>query len=132
MAILTALLTRPYNGNINIFTDSQAAIDTFYKSKNLHSISPRKFNKINNNILWSTIHYIIKILSLKVNLHKAKAHSNDTFNDLAGAQAKIGRLHTIPTRIKHGHLPTPTFTLLWNDTILDVVNVLDRFLIIKE
>jgi ribonuclease HI len=33
MAILTALLTRPYNGNINIFTDSQAAIDTFYKSK---------------------------------------------------------------------------------------------------
>lgn len=102
-------------------------------------ISPKTFTPSHqedlNNILWSTIHYIIKILSLKVNLHKAKAHSNDTFNDLAGAQAKIGRLHTIPTRIKHEHLPTPTFTLLWNDTILldkDVVNVLDRFLIIKE
>jgi ribonuclease HI len=73
MAILTALLVcPPSNCSVNIYTDSQAGIDSFYKSKNLHSISPRRFNKINNNILWSSIHYIIKHLRLSVHFIKSK------------------------------------------------------------
>ncbi|PKY52810.1 hypothetical protein RhiirA4_470673 [Rhizophagus irregularis] len=85
MAILTALLTAPTNGNIIIYTDSQAAIDAFHKSSNLSSISPRRYNKINNNILWPSIHQTIKTLQLTIRFHKVKAHSNDTFNDIADA-----------------------------------------------
>lgn len=83
MAILTALLVCSVGSTVHIYTDSQAAIDSFYKFKNLHSISPHQFNKINNNILWSSIHYIIKDLKLLVKFHKFKAHSGNKFNDIA-------------------------------------------------
>jgi ribonuclease HI len=83
MAILTVLIVCPELGNVIINTDSQAAIDSFHKSKNLHAMSPRRFNKINNNILWSTIHHIIDTLSIRVKLIKVKAHSGNKFNDLA-------------------------------------------------
>ncbi|PKK59217.1 ribonuclease H-like protein [Rhizophagus irregularis] len=117
IAILTALVVCPEHRNIIINTDSQAAIDAFYKSKNLHSISPRRFNKINNNILWSSIHYIIKTLSLHVRFVKVKAHSGNNFNDIADIQAKLGRTQPIPTTILHDHLPNQTITLNWNEEI---------------
>ncbi|PKY43816.1 hypothetical protein RhiirA4_128624 [Rhizophagus irregularis] len=99
MAILTALLVSPVNGQITIHTDSQAAIDSFHKSINLSSISPRRYNKIDNNILCTSIHYIIRELKLKISFKKVKAHSGDAFNDIADQQAKIGHLHAIPTKI---------------------------------
>ncbi|POG62909.1 ribonuclease H-like domain-containing protein [Rhizophagus irregularis DAOM 181602=DAOM 197198] len=117
MAILTALVVCPEFGKIVIHTDSQAAIDSFHKSKNLHTISPRRFNKINNNILWSSIHFTIKSLSLKVKLLKVKAHSGNQFNDIADIQAKLGRTQPIPTTIIHDHLPNQTITLNWNNEV---------------
>ncbi|PKC05193.1 hypothetical protein RhiirA5_378822 [Rhizophagus irregularis] len=117
MAILTCLIVCPLFCNVHLFTDSQAAIDSFYKSRNLSSISLRRFNKINNNILWSTIYYLIRQLKLSVILIKVKAHSNDHFNDLADVQAKLGRLQPIPTMINQDHLPNQTLTLKWNDDI---------------
>ncbi|PKK71530.1 hypothetical protein RhiirC2_778276 [Rhizophagus irregularis] len=108
----------PEHGKIIINTNSQAAINSFYKSKNLHSISPRRFNKINNNILWSSIHYIIKTLSLQVKFIKVKAHSGDQFNDIADIQAKLGRIQPTPTTILHDYLPNQTITLnYWNEEI---------------
>ncbi|PKY59553.1 hypothetical protein RhiirA4_515610 [Rhizophagus irregularis] len=117
MAILTALVVYPEFGKITVHTDSQAAIDSFHKSKNLHTISPRRFNKINNNILWSSIHFIIKTLSLQVKLLKVKAHSDNQFNDIADIQAKLGRTQPTPTTIIHDHLPNQTVTLNWNNEI---------------
>ncbi|PKK57024.1 ribonuclease H-like protein [Rhizophagus irregularis] len=117
MAILTALIVCPPKCIIEIYTDSQAVIDGFHKSKNLHSISLRRFNKINNNILWSTIHHIINKFSLKVTLFKVKAHSGDYYNDSADALAKAGRLILTPTTINHDHLPSQTITLEWNEEI---------------
>ncbi|PKK76469.1 hypothetical protein RhiirC2_707376 [Rhizophagus irregularis] len=117
MAILMALVVYPEYGKISINTDSQVAIDSFYKSKNLHSISPRRFNKINNNILWSSIHYIIKILSLQLQFIKVKAHSGNNFNDIADIQAKLGRTQSTPTTILHNHSPNQTITLNWNEEI---------------
>ncbi|PKY59655.1 hypothetical protein RhiirA4_482588 [Rhizophagus irregularis] len=119
MAILTALIVSPPKCDVFIYTDSQAAIDAFHKSKNLYSISPRWFNKINNNILWSAIHHIIEQLSLKVKFIKVsgKAHSGDHFNDQADALAKAERLILTPTTIKHNHLPIQTLTLEWNEEI---------------
>lgn len=56
--------------------------------------------------------HIIDKLKLNITLHKVKAHSNNTFNDIADAQAKAGRLHQIPTSIKHQHLPSQTVKLI--------------------
>ncbi|PKY24504.1 hypothetical protein RhiirB3_439090 [Rhizophagus irregularis] len=64
MAILTALITAPFGGLIMINTDSQAAIDAYHKSANLSSISPQRYNKTNNNTLWTSIHHIILTLIL--------------------------------------------------------------------
>ncbi|CAB4403686.1 unnamed protein product [Rhizophagus irregularis] len=117
MALLTALSTCPNLGRITIYTDSQATIDSFHKTKNLHCTSPRRYNKVNNNILWSSIHYIIKELSLRVHLIKVKAHSGNAFNDIADVQAKLGRTQAIPTVILHDHLPHQNITLNWNEEI---------------
>ncbi|PKY62229.1 ribonuclease H-like protein [Rhizophagus irregularis] len=117
MALLTALSTCPHLGRITIYTDSQATIDSFHKTKNLHCTSPRRYNKVNNNILWSSIHYIIKELSLRVHLVKVKAHSGNAFNDIADVQAKLGRTQAIPTVILHDHLPHQNVTLNWNEEI---------------
>ncbi|PKK71100.1 ribonuclease H-like protein [Rhizophagus irregularis] len=117
MAILTCLAVCSPSCKVQIYTDSQAAIDTFHKSKNLFSISPRRFNKINNNILWSSIHHLIRELKLVVRFNKVKAHSHDQFNDRADALAKVGRLQPIPTQINQDHLPHQTLTLKWNDEI---------------
>jgi ribonuclease HI len=117
MAILTSLIVAPPKSHINIFTDSQAAIDGFYKSVKLSALSPRRYNKLNNNILWTTIHYIIKELELKIKLFKIKAHSNLLYNDIADAEAKVGRLFTIPIEINYQHLPSQRCTIVWDDTI---------------
>ncbi|CAB4436858.1 unnamed protein product [Rhizophagus irregularis] len=117
MALLTALSTCPNLGRITIYTDSQATIDSFHKTKNLHCTSPRRYNKVNNNILWSSIHYIIKELSLRIHLIKVKAHSGNAFNDIADVQAKLGRTQAIPTVILHDHLPHQNITLNWNEEI---------------
>ncbi|CAB4409384.1 unnamed protein product [Rhizophagus irregularis] len=117
MALLTALSTCPNLGRITIYTDSQATIDSFHKTKNLHCTSPRRYNKVNNNILWSSIHYIIKELSLRVHLIKVKAHSGNAFNDIADVQAKLGRTQAIPTVILHDHLSHQNITLNWNEEI---------------
>jgi ribonuclease HI len=126
MAILTVLTISPANSLINIFTDSQTAIDSFYKSSNLTSISPRRYNKINNNILWSAIHFVIKELNIKISLHKVKAHSDNHFSDIADAQAKIGRLAPVRTNINYRNLPNQTSTILWNKTTANALTQLQK------
>jgi ribonuclease HI len=117
MAILTSLINCPQNCLVHIHTDSQGAIDSFHKPLKLNSLSPQRFNKINNNILWSCIHYIIKQLNLHVKLFKVKAHSGNQFNEIANTQAKLGHLVPIFTEINFTHLPSQTITLMWNETI---------------
>lgn len=46
---------------------------------------------MNNVLLWQAIKYIISTLKLKVKLHKIKAHSNNTYNDIADHLANSGR-----------------------------------------
>lgn len=60
---------------------------------------------------------IIKKLQLKVHFIKVKAHSGNAYNDIADAQAKIGRLNRIPTNIQYRHLNHQTVTLIWNEQI---------------
>ncbi|RGB25208.1 hypothetical protein C1646_772049 [Rhizophagus diaphanus] len=117
MAILTALISCSPKAFISIHTNFQCAINTFHKLKNLYLISPRRFNKINNNILWSAIYHIIKFLGLRVKFIKVKAHSSNLYNDKADSLVKTGRLENPNTSILHDHLPNQALTIMWNNEI---------------
>ncbi|CAB5204536.1 unnamed protein product [Rhizophagus irregularis] len=98
LAIVTALIIAPSYSSITILTDSQAAIDGFNKSSQLRYISPRRFNKINNTILWAALHHNIQKLNLKVDLKKIRAHSDNLIMiELTYLQKKVDywpfRLH---------------------------------------
>ncbi|CAB4431037.1 unnamed protein product [Rhizophagus irregularis] len=53
-------------------------------------MTPRRFQKINNSLLWQAILYIIKRLNLTLKFMKVQAHSGDKYNDMADALAKAG------------------------------------------
>lgn len=111
MAILSALVILAPATSITLYTDSQAAIDTFYKSKSLSGVSYHRFLKIPNYTLWIAIHHTISTLNLSVKIIKVKAHSNNIFNDLADTQAKIGHLASPATELVLTQLPGHSTTL---------------------
>ena len=86
MAIMTALLTCPQNCLVSIYTDSQSSIQLL-ENKTQYLNTRKKF-KIKNFSIISSIQHIIDTLSLKITLHKIKAHSGNGFNDLADNLAK--------------------------------------------
>ncbi|PKY49035.1 hypothetical protein RhiirA4_422638 [Rhizophagus irregularis] len=118
MAILTAIIILPSNATVTIFTDSQAAITTFHQSANLQHISPRRFNKINYNSLWSAIHFIIRKLVLKISFVKIIAHSNLANNDRADELARAGRFKSLPTSININGIPNLNISISWNNEIV--------------
>lgn len=82
-----------------------------------------------------SLHHIIKTLKLEVTLTKIKAHSGNTFNDIADALAKSGRFELSATSIAHNHIPTQTATLLWDDKIpldKDVRKCVDKIINYKR
>ena len=88
-AILTALLTVPENREVEIFTDSQASIDTFIRLQNPHpKFTKRKMLKIKNWSIWTKIKETIQGKGLKVQLAKVKAHSGNYLNEKADQLAK--------------------------------------------
>lgn len=40
-------------------------------------------------------------------------YSNICFNDIADTMAKSGRFEHVATSITHNHIPSQTFTILW-------------------
>jgi ribonuclease HI len=120
LAILTALIVCPQGSTVDIYTDSACAISTF---NSLHDpkLTPRRFQKINNVLLWQAIKHIIVILNLKVSLHKVKAHSDNIYNDMADNLAKqAARDHTFFTSVSVKGLPEQLGHLTFNnDVIID-------------
>ena len=94
VAIWTAVLAVPANfSHINIYTDSQAAIDGITNGlKSTWSI--RQYSKIPNATI---IEQIIKTMEIKgqdIKLIKVKGHSGNVFNDIADDIAKNAVLAT--------------------------------------
>lgn len=76
------------NSNVTIYTDSQDAIDTYYRISNkLTSI--RRLLKMNNHIVRRLLSHLISAINITLSLIKIKGHSNDTFNDLAERRSRI-------------------------------------------
>ncbi len=67
----------PENSTVDIFTDSQCAIQGIegWLSKG------KKWNKFNNNLLLFKIGILIREKQIKLALHKVKGHSGDFWND---------------------------------------------------
>ncbi|PKK72901.1 hypothetical protein RhiirC2_362367 [Rhizophagus irregularis] len=135
LAIVTALIIAPSYSSITIFTDSQAAIDGFNKSSQLRYISPRRFNKINNTILWAALHHNIQKLNLIVDLKKIRAHSDNLIMiELTYLQKKVDYW---PFRLRS----TTTISRLRRSLFLGITpflwtqifeNVLEKSLTIRE
>lgn len=74
--------------------------------------------KMNNVLLWQAIKYIISTLKLKVKLHKIKAHSNNTYNDIADHLAKSGRDISPSLSLSPLGIPDQICYLTFNDELI--------------
>lgn len=86
MAIMTALLTIPMGHEVEILTDSQAALDGILTA--LKPSTNRKLFKLTNHIMLGLIKQIIRTKGLKVTWTKIKGHSGNVGNDKADTIAK--------------------------------------------
>src|SRR5438552_12077786 len=89
MAILIALIIVLKTADINIYTDSQCAIEIlkFQKSKN------KRWNISANPIITQLIYETIKGHTGHINTFKVAAHTGDKYNELADKLTKISKLH---------------------------------------
>src|SRR5438552_2760564 len=120
MAILIALIIVLKTADINIYTDSQCAIEIlkFQKSKN------KRWNISANPIITQLIHETIKSHTGQINTFKVAAYTEDKYNELADKLAKISEPHNPPgNKIV---LPNPTQLqeqyafLQYQNTTLDI------------
>src|ERR1044072_7965535 len=101
IAIWTAVLAIPMHiNNVNIFTNSQAAIDGISKAKS-SSWNERQYTKSPNSMIIEQILIITNTKSQVLNLVKIKGHSGDLFNDTADDIAKraTSTAHQDPSHI---------------------------------
>ena len=88
VAILVALLIMPNEREVEIKTDSKAAILAI--ERGLKTDKARQWLRIKNSGLVAMIVETIKTKKLKLQLTKIKGHSGDFYNDLADVKAKEG------------------------------------------
>jgi len=75
LAILSTILVVPPHSKMKIYTDSKNAIQQFEQYKK--ELSVRRQLKINNQISWNTITYLLVKYNIDLELIKVKAHSNN-------------------------------------------------------
>src|SRR5277367_920420 len=81
IAILSALITILRNTTVEIYTDSLAAINSINTYTNTYKTNQQ--NKLKNQITLDNINQIIQNSNIQMNLHKVKAHTEDTNNEIA-------------------------------------------------
>jgi ribonuclease HI len=88
VAIWTAILTIPRGKQIEIYTDSNAAIRNI--SRGLEQVDKNKILKKKNAIWIMKIKNLIKTKNIQIEFFKVKSHSKDRWNDRADSLAKKG------------------------------------------
>ena len=88
MAILEILLISPEQCEVNIFTDSEASIQTIDKIKKNRA---RDWSKKNNIAILKGLKQAIETKNIKVRMHKVKAYSGVRKNEIADSEAKKGQ-----------------------------------------
>ena len=117
VAILIAILVTPGEKEVEIRTDSKAAILAI--KKGLATDKARKWLKIKNNGLIASIAEIVKTKQLLLHLTKVKGHSGDFYNDLADLRAKEGA--TLTERLNPITLSTKEYRVKfkWENEVIE-------------
>ena len=113
LAILSAISTVPRNSTINIFTDSQSVISKYNKLKSIPKQSS-KYYKFNSWPIWHTLLNVTHAFNIKLNLHKIKAHADNSFNNQADL---LARAHSGAHKLlfNHANIHNPSFFLQWEN-----------------
>ncbi|RHZ82946.1 hypothetical protein Glove_102g43 [Diversispora epigaea] len=122
LAIITVLAVASVGSVVNVFTDSQNAINIVEKI-----VSNRdkdiQWTKGKNIISRNAILHMIKDLDLMVQCHKVKVHSNDKYNEEADSLARI-TWNEIFSReriqVNIQTFNTPMIISLWRGLALDI------------
>ncbi|CAG8719937.1 8295_t:CDS:2, partial [Funneliformis caledonium] len=114
VAILAATYTAPPNSNIEICTDSQAAIASYYKIITIceESSSLNPAFKIPYFHIWMILMQLITSNNIVLSLTKVKAHGSDKLNNKVDALAK--QLSGAPLSINNNHLG-PKYFMSYNN-----------------
>src|SRR6185295_6813209 len=87
-AIWTAILTVPEGKNIELHTDSMAALRNINRA--IQKVEKEKILKKKNAMWIMNITGLIKSKNIKIDIVKVKSHSEDKWNDRADSLAKKG------------------------------------------
>jgi ribonuclease HI len=113
MAILEALLISPEKSEVNIFTDSMAGIQAVEKVKKNTMLKAREWLKKNNTAILKAINQAIETKLLRVVMHKVKAHSGISGNEIADLEAKKGLLEANIVKVQHIQTKAAAFSIFW-------------------
>ena len=109
LAILSTILVVLPHSNMKIYTDSKNAIQQFEQYKK--ELSVRRQLKINNQISWNTITYLLEKYKIDLELIKVKAHSDNWGNNEADRVANKGLYEDY--WILNDHLVTSKYNIAW-------------------
>ena len=80
-------------------------------------MTPRRFEKINNNSIWAIIRKVIFTSSIKVLFIKVKAHSNIKWNNLADKLAKAGARSSQNITVNDSNLLIKNCFVMWDNNV---------------
>jgi len=123
MAILTVICILPRESNINIHSDSQAAISAITNTQNIST--HKRPHKYKNYILIEQILENCKSKHIKLKFTKVKAHSGILGNETADKLAHIGIPNGMTSgfntiKCKPEHNTTTMIKAKWKDTPIDI------------
>jgi ribonuclease HI len=103
VAILVAIYVSPHNSDIEICTDSQVAISSFFKLSFLFrdSLSINPAFKIPYFHLWSMLFSLLAQKHIAISFTKVNAHTDDIFNNKVDKLAKYLPAHQLSINKDH-------------------------------
>ena len=107
----------PSSTRVNIFTDSQAAIDSLQNNKQIQNI--RNLFKIKNRSLVRQIQECCKAKNVELSLTKVKGHSGNSWNDRADKLAKDGLSSNKILKVKDVNTDRLKVLPKWNNKLVD-------------
>ena len=121
LAIITAIAVAPKGCKVEVFSDSQGAINVF--NGILNNLLGNKVKTYDNNIILSAAaQQIIHELELKICLNKVEAHAGIEYNEIADHLAQVSRIAPLQDpriSINSHSLNHVKIIPTWNDLTLE-------------
>ena len=118
VAIWAAVLTIPKEKQLEIYTDSNAAIRNI--SRSLEQVDRNKIAKKKNAIWLMKIKDLVKMKNIQIDLVKVKSHSKDKWNDKADSLAKKGTISKKIVQVEKVSCKEIEYCLEWENRRTDI------------